>query len=615
VKSNKSGVPKKSILKWLVAGWTIFAWGMFWKELVLATPYLTFYIRELFRINFEILNRDSRQLFVAYTGSISSPEISQAIIFVFGAFFVFWVMFFFATFLIAQFVLPVSMFENRVNAFKLLLRFMLGQHGPAVFVKGGKVVAKEGELKKKGAGVALVDLNSALVLQRRMESLPKQVSHWENDVVRMENNRLNSRIVFGQKSKTNAFTRVVSPGFAFIDKNEKVLGSFDLRAQTRNLNNVVAVTSEGVEVKTRVFVSFSLSKEPEVIRVAFVGGGQPEHLKQVKLFEDKERNKFVVEGVYQIDLADAEEVFDQIEKEESTNSVINGQANNDVETFHKLDPLRIKRAASASLGKDKDGHKLVLFDLPVQIASGIFRRMISSQSFDDLYMFDDPDQFPLNRDFRQQFIQNVKYQGLLAYQLVTRIDSVPFSGKLGEEFSIGDVQFSQQRNLKKDNFQKVLRNQGIVILNAGFGDLQTDEKVYRKIVDKWEMRWERDIRFLDAKHELEAMRILNATRAQMQREMTYLLSDVFQSDPHSEEALALRAFQALEIAAANPGDEITPKEILNTLQNLYEWLLNDRGIKKGVVTEFSQRQRQESNEGGEDHFSNDASASDDPPLG
>jgi hypothetical protein len=58
--------------------------------------------------------------------------------------------------------------------------------------------------------------------------------------------------------------------------------------------------------------------------------------------------------------------------------------------------------------------------------------------------------------------------------------------------------------------------------------------------------------------------------------MTYLLSSIFQST-HTEEALALRIFQALETAATNPANEnVSPKEILTMLRSIHNWLLVER---------------------------------------
>jgi hypothetical protein len=97
------------------------------------------------------------------------------------------------------------------------------------------------------------------------------------------------------------------------------------------------------------------------------------------------------------------------------------------------------------------------------------------------------------------------------------------------------------------------------------------------MLENWKARWDKEVEFINAEHELEAMRIQNRTRAQIQQEMTHLLSSIFQS-AHTDEALALRVFQALEAVAVNPKDknEMTPREIIDMLDSLHRWLLVDR---------------------------------------
>ena len=50
-------------------------------------------------------------------------------------------------FVIAQFTLPVSSWSDRKKANKHLWLFLLGLHGPAIFIKGGEQIAREEETK------------------------------------------------------------------------------------------------------------------------------------------------------------------------------------------------------------------------------------------------------------------------------------------------------------------------------------------------------------------------------------------------------------------------------------------------------------------------------------
>ncbi|MGD8404209.1 MAG: hypothetical protein PVJ21_11150 [Anaerolineales bacterium] len=63
----------------------------------------------------------------------------------------------------AQFVLPVRTFAERQKIFDRLLAYLSGAHGPAIFVRDGKQIKKEGEEMKKGSGVLWLDSASAAV--------------------------------------------------------------------------------------------------------------------------------------------------------------------------------------------------------------------------------------------------------------------------------------------------------------------------------------------------------------------------------------------------------------------------------------------------------------------
>ncbi|HET9587836.1 MAG TPA: hypothetical protein VFO91_03510 [Anaerolineales bacterium] len=63
----------------------------------------------------------------------------------------------------AQFVLPVRTFRDRQKIFSRLFANFFGIHGPAIFIRNGELVKREGEERKKGAGVLWLDSASAAV--------------------------------------------------------------------------------------------------------------------------------------------------------------------------------------------------------------------------------------------------------------------------------------------------------------------------------------------------------------------------------------------------------------------------------------------------------------------
>ena len=74
-------------------------------------------------------------------------------------------------------------------------------------------------------------------------------------------------------------------------------------------------------------------------------------------------------------------------------------------------------------------------------------------------------------------------------------------------------------------------------------------------------------------HQLQAVRVINQARAQAQRDMAHTLARILQSS-HSEEALAMRVFQALEATAmdADPR-QFLPRDTAYLLHSFKQWFL------------------------------------------
>lgn len=157
--------------------------------------------------------------------------------------------------LISQFVLPVQSREERRNVFDRLLRYVLGRHGPALFVKNAKLIASRGETERPGRGVVFLDSCSAASLQRDTAAKPHTP-------------RL-TKFLFWRKPKPpgppRPQVRVVGPGIMFTDGDEylREANIIDLRKQSRSVSNVHALTREGIVVTATVSVTFQLSPPPE----------------------------------------------------------------------------------------------------------------------------------------------------------------------------------------------------------------------------------------------------------------------------------------------------------------------------------------------------------------
>jgi hypothetical protein len=166
-----------------------------------------------------------------------------------------WVAFF------AQFVLPVHTFRDRQKIFDRLLTDLFGGHGPAIFIRNGELVKREGEERQKGPGVLWLDSASAAVTRTATK-----------------------------------IKQTMGPGVHFIDSGEYIAGTVDLHIQSQTVGprekeepfaeqgenqdgeewkqiqdrrkQVSALTRDGIEVIPNISISFR-------VRTGFPREGQP----------------------------------------------------------------------------------------------------------------------------------------------------------------------------------------------------------------------------------------------------------------------------------------------------------------------------------------------------
>lgn len=149
----------------------------------------------------------------------------------------------------AQFVLPVRTTKDRQKVFSRLRTNLFGGHGPAMFVRNGVVIKREGEENKKGPGVLWLDSASAAVTRTPVK-----------------------------------IKQTIGPGVHFIDSGEFIAGTLDMHIQTQTLGpkedddpfgedsdeemeegqehiqdrrkKVSALTRDGIEVIPTISISF-----------------------------------------------------------------------------------------------------------------------------------------------------------------------------------------------------------------------------------------------------------------------------------------------------------------------------------------------------------------------
>lgn len=155
----------------------------------------------------------------------------------------------------AQFVLPVQTNRDRQKIFGRLIIYLLGRHGPALFVEDGQVKEHSGERLKKGPGVVWLDTASAAVIRTATK-----------------------------------FNETIGPGVHFTEKGEYLAGPLDLHIQIETLGPrenekpfeekaenqgeveyeeiqkrrtmTSALTRDGIEIVPKITVLFRVNTKP-----------------------------------------------------------------------------------------------------------------------------------------------------------------------------------------------------------------------------------------------------------------------------------------------------------------------------------------------------------------
>jgi hypothetical protein len=210
--------------------------------------------------------------------------------------------------------------------------------------------------------------------------------------------------------------------------------------------------------------------------------------------------------------------------------------------------------------------------LPPQIATEYYRSTIARYEFDKLLGLENLDKPSLVGEAKGKFGRTMRYQGVLAYRLLRRRDGA--SPKVGDELN-NQIYVLDHPPLELRN-PKVLRDRGIKIIAATFSELRiSDPAISRQRIDNWLARWQSEAEQTMTDFEIEIMRSRSRERAKAQRELIQNLSEIF-SQPYTKEAMAVRIFQSLETAAADPETRrLLPQDTLAFIQNLRGWLIKD----------------------------------------
>jgi hypothetical protein len=367
--------------------------------------------------------------------------------------------------------------------------------------------------------------------------------------------------------------RIGGPGMIFIRNNERVLDAVSLRNHFRLKPDVRAFTSDGIEITASIFTIFSLEQPPEILTITNVAGS----INNYRVIRINRTTSRIESLTDELELQDKIEISVFVNSWRGLGYKPHMGALSEPESAHRFPPYaryrrRITQAVYAQAGKPDAEDSVAWTELPIIAAVDIFRRMVSQESFDELFLPKEPEEPPIFKRFRPAFISAVCNLGIMSYQVVER--------RNGENSQIGDIvngesyHISQVRPLR---WRKLLRARGIRVNHAGFiGFCACDEAVNAQRLENWRARWQQEAYLTQADYDHETVLMRNHVKAEAQRQIILNLAQSFQDPKYTQEARAMKLYQALETAASDPFTQnLLPSQTIQMLGNLGYWLLPD----------------------------------------
>ena len=470
-------------------------------------------------------------------------------------------------FWLAQFILPVTQWRDRgPAAWRLFLfSFFKGRfHGPAVFIRDGATDSDRSEFEKGGPGIAFVDLRSAVTLNSRPRS--------KKDRTPIDFERP-QKAHFDEKTNTYVSNvRVAGPGLVFVEDHERITGWVDLRKQSRTRKGVLADTRDGIRVRTDISCTFTIGEPPDILDVCLGG----EDGKQVFVIEWDTSMPVAYKRIKSLsrdlDERDEQEIYHFLINHRDPSNV---QADVPNSGFpYTLDEGRVEQAIYfQNLKTDPMPSSDLEFrkwsEVPEDVVTEKFRILLSQQPYMKLYSPEDPSNFPL-QDLKKKLTRQVRNTGLLAYRIVVlREGGIPETERL---YFTSEFAFYPPRKLVR---MDILRDRGIKVLSANFGELEPVESSVRdRLIESWRSVKQKEADLKVADSSLEIARIKNQARVRAQQSMIYHLTQVLENQEYPREALAMLIYQELEAAAANPETrKLLPADTLSLLTGIGTILL------------------------------------------
>ena len=460
-----------------------------------------------------------------------------------------------------QALIPVQNFQEALGVSWSLLLFMLRKHGPVVYIKDGKALLTSRNKKREGAGVVVIDFNSAVVFEERimavglarlLSSLIINISRWL------------------ELPDPPESPRAHGPGIVFTGPRERIRGVVDLRQQFRMERQVSCYTREGIELSANVSSIFTIGQDPDILFVTYEGDRRQENLRVVTL-EKAMHGAVRVTGIQdELDEPDRREI----------NHFAHWQFHNQdrrqmpwihfdwpkVQSTPEFNEGRVFAAVFAQ-ALNNSQEILPWTDLPARVAVDFYREILLQTNYDDLYDIKGSGSLPIGQ-YRRKLKYAMRNNGILSYRFI----SLP-EGKLTPYclYQPEDLFMSHTQMLTNS---KVLRDRGIKVLMATFGDpLPVSDAVYKQRLDSWRARWEQDVVINRAARDLEASRVGSRAYAETQKDLVFALTRIFEQPEKSDEAIAFRIMQALEKISADPKTrQLLPNNTVDLLRTVLNFL-------------------------------------------
>jgi hypothetical protein len=454
-----------------------------------------------------------------------------------------------------QALLPASTLQERWRTAYQFVLYILGQHGPAVFVKDGEVLSTKEDVRD-GPGVAVVDFNSAVVLEERLPP-PGLTSGFDSSL-----HRLAWSLGLADRAES---PRVMGPGIVFTRQRERIRTAVDLRRQFRQVRDVTGYTRDGIEVISNVWSIFTIGQDPEPdsVEVTYEGEIRPENLRSVR-YEKIDDNHLRVTGFHDdVDERDKQEIHHHYQVLARTLDFI---------PFEPLPPPRALPefnnervfAAVYSEAHGENEKKVPWTDLPARLAVAIFRELISQVNYDQLYQVGSPLPFPMFQ-FKSRLRHAMRNNGLLSYRVIFLKKGEPL--QLRRVYAYDEVNVSAIKPLVNS---KILRDRGIKVIASGYGDiLPVNEAIYHARVESWSAPWKRDQEIVSGASEFETLRVHARARALAQQDLAVSLNSIIESTMNPE-VIAIRLLQTFESIASDPRtSKLLPPNTLDVMRQTH----------------------------------------------